>query len=64
MRSFTQGEVKDMFSHDHRLNTAVALSKPYGELTADDLLEHWKRFHPFTIVVFDVTEEPSLFDGR
>lgn len=51
-----------MFSHEHRLNTAVAMAKPYAELSADDLLEHWKRYHPFTIVVFDVTEEPSLFD--
>lgn len=61
MRRFTAEEVRGILSEDHRFNTAVALSKAPAEVTEDELIEHWLKFHLMTIVIYEVEEEEVLF---
>lgn len=60
MRRFSEEDVKGILSQRHLGFTADALGKDPTDVTAEDLISHWLRFHIAADVVrFNVTEEDN-----
>ena len=58
---FSEQEIRDILSRDHLANTARGLNKDPDEVTADDLIVWWKRWHTGSHILFyDV--EPVVSD--
>lgn len=64
MRTFTYDDIVGILSKEHRLNTAWALAKHPDNVTADELVIHWVKFHPMTVHKFRVVGGNALLDHR
>lgn len=54
---FSKDDVKVILSQDHLNNTAFSLQKESTDVTADELINHYLKFHlPMTIMDFEVLE--------
>ncbi len=56
--SFSRQDVIGILSHEHKINTSFALRKQINELTPEDLIIHWEKFHlPTNIQRYDILPE-------
>ncbi len=56
MRYFSAEEIRDIMSKTHLFNTAWALGKCPQDVTPEELVAHWLKYHPYQVHRFVVKE--------